>query len=64
MTSMQTPAEASQLAASALRAVVKQAQTTLEDGESPDGYTRAHLEDMLARASRTLNAGIQMTVDR
>jgi hypothetical protein len=58
-----TPAEASQLAASSLRAIVKQTEASLEDGDDLDGYTRAHLEDVAARAHRTLKAGIQLTVE-
>ena len=55
-----TPAEASQLAASSLRSILTDLKTTLTDGETLDGYTRAHLEDLAARAQRTLEAGVQI----
>jgi hypothetical protein len=58
-----TPAEASQLAAASLRSIVADLKKTLGAGADLDGYTRAHMEDLAARAHRTLKAGVQFSVE-
>ena len=57
-----TPAEASQLAASTLRSIRVRADDVLAGSVELDGYTRAHLQDLSARATRTLEAGIELPV--
>jgi len=59
-----TPAEASQLAAAALREIRNQAAGALDGSEYLDGYTSAHLQDIGARVKRTLEASIQLPVAR
>jgi len=58
-----TPAEASQLAAASLRSILGDLKKTLAGGDQLDGYTRAHMEDLAARAQRTLKAGVQFSVE-
>ena len=58
-----TPAEASQLAASSLRSILGGLKQALADGDDLDGYTRAHMEDLATRAHRTLEAGVQFSVE-
>jgi hypothetical protein len=57
-----TPAEASQLAAASLRSIRDRVESVLDAGKASKGYTRAHLEDLAARATRTLEASIELTV--
>ena len=58
-----TPAEASQVAAWALRSIAERVEKALAGGGALDGYSEAHLEDLAARIARTLEAGIQLSVE-
>jgi hypothetical protein len=54
-----TPREASQLAAASLRSIGKRIEDALAASRPADRYTRAHLEDLAARAARTLARSVQ-----
>lgn len=55
-----TPAEASQVAAATLRSILRRLDAALPALETDAGYARAHVEDLSARAARTLQASIQL----
>jgi hypothetical protein len=55
-----TPAEAAQLAAASLRSILRRLASALAAGEGATGYARAHAEDLALRASRTLEASIEL----
>ncbi|HXV77723.1 MAG TPA: zinc-dependent metalloprotease, partial [Candidatus Polarisedimenticolaceae bacterium] len=54
-----TPVEASQLAASSLRAIRREVEAMLADARL-DGYALAHFEDVALRAKRVLDASIRL----
>ena len=55
-----SPPEASQLAAWALRSIRTRIDDALAREIARDGYTTAHLFDLSARAGKTLEAGIEL----
>ena len=56
-----TPPEAGQVAAASLRSIGRRIDRSLRaGGTSLDGYGRAHLEDLAARITRTLEAGVEV----
>ena len=55
-----SPAEASQIAATRLRAIEAMVSQELRDPRTRDGYTHSHLEDLRHRVRRALAAGIQL----
>jgi hypothetical protein len=59
-----TPAEASQVAAMTLRSIRGRAERALEAREPLDGYTVAHLQDLVARATRVLEASLSLPTAR
>jgi hypothetical protein len=54
-----TPAEASQVAAATLRSIGGRMEKSLAAGK-PDGYTRAHYQDLAAKIRRTLEAELEV----
>jgi hypothetical protein len=59
-----TPAEGSQLAAASLRSILARIEASLPGADRNDGYARAHMEDLAARATRALDASIALPVQR
>jgi hypothetical protein len=59
-----SPAEASQLAAASLREIRGRIEAARRGREYLDSYTLAHLEDLEARATRTLEARVALPAER